>query len=114
MHRTTDVTGRKALAVLRSFTADMREWGVTVSSEERLMALARKYFANGRNTLDDLLLYIARHGSGEGVVFERDRHDDVFGLLTVTFFSHLVTGWGMPPVHARCFYSSLRVRGAGE
>ncbi|EDV0048143.1 TPA: hypothetical protein ACIU9R_002171 [Salmonella enterica subsp. enterica serovar Birkenhead] len=33
MHKTTDVTGHKALAVLRSFTADMREWGVTVSSE---------------------------------------------------------------------------------
>ncbi|EFT2485350.1 hypothetical protein HVH02_004296 [Salmonella enterica] len=37
MHRITDVTGHKALAVLRSFTADMREWGVTVSSEEKLM-----------------------------------------------------------------------------
>ncbi|HGB4964590.1 TPA: hypothetical protein ACIVLV_002691 [Salmonella enterica subsp. enterica serovar Mississippi] len=36
MHKTTDVTGHKALAVLRSFTADMREWGVTVSSEEKL------------------------------------------------------------------------------
>ncbi|EMF3895668.1 hypothetical protein ACF1L8_001434 [Salmonella enterica] len=113
MHRTTDVTGHKALAVLRSFTADMREWGVTVSSEEKLMALAREYFMDDRNTLDGLLLYIAWYGSGEGGVFERERHDDVFGLLTVTFFSHLVTGWGMPPVHARCFYSSLRVRGSG-
>ncbi|EMJ2323676.1 hypothetical protein V7L32_004141 [Salmonella enterica] len=111
MHGTTDVTGHKALAVLRSFIADMREWGVTVSSEERLMALARKYFADDRrSTLDELLLYIAWYGSRDGVVFEWDRHDDVFGLLTVTFFSHLVTGWGMPPVHARCFYSSLRVR----
>lgn len=94
MHRTTDVTSHKALAVLRSFTADMREWGVTVSSEEKLMALARAYFADSRNTLDGLLLYIAWYGSGEGVVFERDRHDEVFGLMTVTFFSHLVTGWG--------------------
>ncbi|HCS4148877.1 TPA: hypothetical protein OQ574_005196, partial [Salmonella enterica] len=48
MHRTTDVTGHKALAVLRSFTADMREWGVTVSSEEKLMALAREYFMDDR------------------------------------------------------------------
>lgn len=69
------------------------------------MALAREYFVDDRNTLDGLLMYIAWYGSGEGVMFERDRHDDVFGLL-----SHLVTGWGMPPVHARCFYSSLRVR----
>lgn len=114
MHRTTDVTGHKALAVLRSFTADMREWGVTVSSEEKLMALAREYFVDDRNSLDGLLLYIACYGSGDGVVFERDRHDDVFGLLTVTFFSRLVTVWGMPPVHARSFYSSVRVRATGE
>ncbi|EBU9317286.1 hypothetical protein ATT74_22845 [Salmonella enterica subsp. enterica serovar Panama] len=114
MHWTTDVTGNKALAVLRSFTADMREWGVTVSSEEKLMVLARAYFVDSRNTLDGLLLYIAWYGSGEGVVFERDSHDDVFGLMTVTFFSHLVTGWGMPPVHARYFYSSIRVRATAE
>ncbi|EBS4373303.1 hypothetical protein DQD18_15170 [Salmonella enterica subsp. enterica serovar Oranienburg] len=114
MYRTTDVTGHKALAVLRSFTADMREWGVTVSSEEKLTSLARDYFADGQNTLDDLLWYIARYGGGKGVVFERGRHDDVFGLMTVTFFSHLVTGWGMPPVHARYFYSSVRVRATGE
>ncbi|HIB1617208.1 TPA: hypothetical protein ACWV7H_004941 [Salmonella enterica subsp. enterica serovar Muenchen] len=53
------VTGHKALAVLRSFTADMREWGVTVSSEEKLMVLAREYFADGLNTLDGRFLYIA-------------------------------------------------------
>ncbi|EHP5545189.1 hypothetical protein KPO98_004082 [Salmonella enterica] len=61
MHRTTDVTGHKALAVLRSFTADMREWGVTVSSEEKLMALAREYFVDDRNTLDGLLLYSSHY-----------------------------------------------------
>ncbi|HAK4778365.1 TPA: hypothetical protein H2C15_004723 [Salmonella enterica] len=92
----------------------MRECGVTVSGEEKLTALARAYFADSRSTLDGLLLYIAWYGSGEGVVFERDRHDDVFGLMTVTFLSHLITGWGMPPVHARCFYSLARVRVKAE
>ncbi|EAS9109761.1 hypothetical protein EIV52_22340 [Salmonella enterica] len=58
------MTGHKALAVLRSFTADMREWGGTVSSEEKLMALAREYFVDERNTLDGLLLYIVWYGSG--------------------------------------------------
>ncbi|EIK2676548.1 hypothetical protein LJZ73_004260 [Salmonella enterica] len=55
MHRATDVTVHKSLAVLR----DMREWGVTVSSEEKLMALARGYCVDDRNTLDGRLLYIA-------------------------------------------------------
>lgn len=59
MHRATDVTVHKSLAVLRSFTADMREWGVTVSSEEKLMALAQGYCVDDRNTLDGQLLYIA-------------------------------------------------------
>lgn len=59
MHRATDVTVHKSLAVLRSFTADMREWGVTVSSEEKLMALARGYCVDDRNTLDGRFLYIA-------------------------------------------------------
>ncbi|MGG6065606.1 hypothetical protein ACQSEM_26930, partial [Salmonella enterica] len=54
-----------------------------------------------QNSLGGLPLYIAWYGSGEGVVFERNRHDDIFGLMTVTFFSHLITGWGMSPVHAR-------------
>ncbi|EBL5306967.1 hypothetical protein CE665_23760 [Salmonella enterica subsp. enterica serovar Poona] len=110
MHGTMDATGNKALALLRSFTDDMREWGVVVSSEEKLTALAREYFADEQNSLGGLLLYIAWYGSGEGVVFERNRHDDVFGLMTVTFFSHLITGWGMSPVHARYFYSSVRIR----
>lgn len=108
------MTGNKALALLRSFTDDMRDWGVTVSSEDKMMVLAREYFADGQKTLDDLLLYIARHGSGKGVVFERDPHDDFFGLMTVTLFSHLVTGWGMPPMHARCLYSSVRIRAVEE
>lgn len=59
MHRATDVTIHKSLAVLRSFTADMREWGVTVSSEEKLMALVRGYCVDDRNTPDGRLLYIA-------------------------------------------------------
>lgn len=50
------------------------------------MALAQEYFAEDQSTLDGLLLYIAWYGSGEGIVFERNRHDDVFGLMTVTFF----------------------------
>lgn len=104
------MTNHKALVVLRAFTDDMREWGVTVSSEEKLMALAREYFSDDQSTLEGLLLYIAWSGSGEGVVFERNRHDDVFGLMTVTFFSHLITGWGLSPVHARYFYSSVRIR----
>ncbi|EBO5441120.1 hypothetical protein DQ539_20805 [Salmonella enterica] len=110
MHGTTGATGNKALTLLRSFTDDMREWGVVVSSEEKLTALAREYFADEQNSLGGLLLYIAWYGSGEGVVFERNRHDDVFALMTVTFFSHLMNGWGMSPVHARYFYSSVRIR----
>ncbi|EOG2909812.1 hypothetical protein ACK85T_004663 [Salmonella enterica] len=60
MHGTTDATGNKALALLRSFTDDMREWGVVVSSEEKLTALARGYFADEQSSLGGLLLIL--HG----------------------------------------------------
>ncbi|EHN5888479.1 hypothetical protein KDQ92_004252 [Salmonella enterica subsp. enterica serovar Newport] len=59
---------------------------MTVNSEERLMARARTWFADGQHTLNDLLLYLSLHGERENIVFWRDAHDDVFGMMTVTFF----------------------------
>ncbi|HDP0317343.1 TPA: hypothetical protein P5S08_002472 [Salmonella enterica subsp. enterica serovar Concord] len=110
MDRAAKARGSVALMQLRALTDDLREWGVTVNSEERLMARARTWFADGQHTLNDLLLYLSLHGERENIVFWRDAHDDVFGMMTVTFFSHLVTDWKLDPLRARCFYAAIRCR----
>ncbi|HGB3471556.1 TPA: hypothetical protein ACIVB1_001845 [Salmonella enterica subsp. diarizonae serovar 61:l,v:z35] len=51
MGRAAKARGSVALMQLRALTDDLREWGVTVNSEERLMARARTWFADGQHTL---------------------------------------------------------------